>query len=108
MFNWSTVVVVLDVCQTLERGARCKKFGNHCLKQLAFKTEYLQCVCITRALRDDPELFELPGQQREHGGVYVVQTDARIALRQTGQLHLQHGLIQLSLSRTEPGHGTRS
>lgn len=83
---------------------------NFPFKQPAFKNKsgYLQCVCITGALWDDPELFELLGQQCEHGGVNIVQTDARIALRQTGQLHLQHGLIQLSLSRTEPGDGTQS
>lgn len=48
------------------------------LKKMDLK--YLHGVCITGALWDDSELFELSAQQSEHGGVNVVQTDSRVAL----------------------------
>lgn len=69
---------------------------------------YLQHVSITGSSFEDAEPLQLPSQQSQHGAVDVIETDARGAQRQAGELDLQNSLVQLGLGGVESaGRGAR-
>lgn len=62
---------------------------------------YLESVGVAGRGPDDAQSPELSPHQCQHAAVDVIQADAGRAQGQAGALHLQNGLVQLSLRRAE-------